>query len=88
MPGVCVGQCGQAQCSTEGVGLAPGHRWSPGAAGYAAAFHVWTLRRGCPPPVPHPWAGPQRGHPPQRHRELANAQTVNEHEHQDDEDEA
>jgi hypothetical protein len=29
----CAGQCSQAQCRTEGVGLASGHRWSSGAAG-------------------------------------------------------
>ena len=75
--------CGQAQCMTEGVGLASGHRWSPVAAG---------LRRrlpgaDAPARLPAARSAPRQartGHPPQRPRQLANAQTVNGREHQGD----
>jgi hypothetical protein len=81
----CVGQCGPAQCSTEGVGLASGDRWLPGAAGLRRRLPRADAPARLPAARSAPPGQARTGHPPQRPRELANAQTVNECEHQGDE---
>ena len=65
MPAVALGNVSQAQCMTEGAGLASGDRWSPGAAGLRRRLPRADAPARLPAARSAPRAGPH-GHPPQR----------------------